>query len=73
MLTKKSGILVAAGAALAAFALYKYSKMSREEKDSLKNSIKEKGREFANHLVPENIKSRFAGAAEGRPEFTAGS
>ncbi len=50
----KGGLLLAG---LAAFAYYKYSKMSEEEKRNLAGNLKEKGRKFYDQYVPENIKN----------------
>lgn len=52
---KISDILVIAG--LAAFAYYKYSKLSEEEKRNIANDIKETGRNIMKELIPEQIKS----------------
>ncbi len=52
---KISDILVIAG--LAAFAYYKYSKLSEEEKRNIANDIKETGRNIMKELIPEGIKS----------------
>jgi hypothetical protein len=52
---KISDILVIAG--LAAFAYYKYSKLSEEEKRTIVNDIKETGRNIMKELIPEGIKS----------------
>jgi len=52
---KISDILVIAG--LAAFAYYKYSKLSEEEKRNIVNDIKETGRNIMKELIPEGIKS----------------
>ena len=49
------GTLLLAGAA--AFAYYKYSKMSEEQKRNLGNTIKEKGKKFYDENIPENLKS----------------
>lgn len=51
------GTLLLAGAA--AFAYYKYSKMSDEQKRNLTSSIKEKGKKFYDENIPENLKSMF--------------
>jgi len=40
-------------AGLAAFAAYKYSKMTAEQKSDLANTIKEKGRKIFGSLVPQ--------------------
>ncbi|HEX8277773.1 MAG TPA: hypothetical protein VF540_03730 [Segetibacter sp.] len=52
---KISDILVIAG--LAAFAYYKYSRLSEEEKRNIANDIKETGRNIMKELIPEQIKS----------------
>ena len=52
---KISDILVIAG--LAAFAYYKYSRLSEEEKRNIANDIKETGRNIMKELIPEGIKS----------------
>ena len=52
---KISDILVIAG--LAAFAYYKYSKLSEEEKRNIVSDIKETGRNIMKELIPEGIKS----------------
>ncbi len=60
MLRNKSipkGSLVLAG--LAAFAYYKYSKMSEEEKRNLVSSLREQGKKLYDQYVPENIKKMF--------------
>ena len=59
MLRGKGGLgtLLLAGAA--AFAYYKYSKMSDEQKRNLANTIKEKGRKFYDENIPENVKGMF--------------
>ncbi len=49
-----AGTLLAAG--LAAFAYYKYSKLTREEKDNIINDLKETGRNIVKELVPDEIK-----------------
>ena len=56
---KVSDILVIAG--LAAFAYYKYSKLTREEKNSIVTDLKETGRNIIKELVPEQIKSFVPG------------
>ncbi len=52
-----SGGLILAG--LAAYAYYKYSKMSEEEKRKLADNLKEQGKKFYDQYVPENIKNMF--------------
>jgi hypothetical protein len=51
------GSLLLAGAA--AFAYYKYSKMSADQKRELVSGIKEKGKKFYDENIPENVKSIF--------------
>lgn len=57
-LKKKSAApLLLAG--LAAFAYYKYSKLSPEEKKDLKGTIKEKGKKIYDKYMPGGVKRRF--------------
>lgn len=56
---KVSDILVIAG--LAAFAYYKYSKLTREEKDNIVKDLKETGRNIIKELIPEEIKGFVPG------------
>jgi len=53
----KSGSLLLAG--LAAFAYYKYSKMTPEERRKLVDGLKEKGRQLVDKYVPADIKDKF--------------
>ena len=46
-----AGLLLAG---LAAFAWYKYSKMSPEQKKDLVNNLKEKGKKWFGQVMPEN-------------------
>jgi hypothetical protein len=55
---RPTGTLLLAG--LAAFAYYKYSKMSEDEKKKIVGDLKEKGKKFYDQNVPENIKSMFS-------------
>ena len=52
-MTKLSGLVLAG---LAAFAWYKYSKMSADEKRSMVNNLKEKGKKLYDQYVPANMK-----------------
>ncbi len=54
----KKGALIIAG--LAAFAYYKYSKMSAQEKDSMVSGLKEKGQKLYDDYIPSNVKDVFA-------------
>ncbi len=56
---KISDILVIAG--LAAFAYYKYSKLTTEEKNKIVDDIRETGRNIINELVPKEIKGFIPG------------
>ncbi len=56
---KKSSGLILAG--LAAFAYYKYSKMSAEEKSKLAKTIREKGGSLLQQIMPGGLKSRTEG------------
>jgi hypothetical protein len=51
------GTLLLAGAA--AFAYYKYSKLSDDQKKNLVSDWKEKGKKFYDEKIPENVKSMF--------------
>lgn len=52
----KGGLIVAA---LAAFAYYKYSKMSEEQKRDLVNNFKQKGQKLYDQYVPTELKNQF--------------
>ncbi len=54
-----TGGLVLAG--LAAYAYYKYSKMSQQEKDSMVSNLKDKGQKLYDEYVPENVKDMLKG------------
>ncbi len=64
-------ILAVAGAGLAIFAAYKYSKMTADQKNDLRNSLKEKVRSLADRLSPENLRSKF-NKAEAEGSFKPG-
>ncbi len=51
---KVSDILVIAG--IAAFAYYKYSKLTTEEKNNIVNDLKETGKNIIKEIIPEGIK-----------------
>ena len=53
----KGGLLLAG---LAAFAYYKYSKMSAEDKANLISGLKEKGQKLYEQYAPAEIKDLFA-------------
>ena len=52
---KISEVLIVAG--LAAFAYWRYSKMTEQEKDKIHTDIKEIGEKVIKELLPEGIKS----------------
>ena len=58
MLQRKTGGLILAG--LAAYAYYKYNKMSPQEKEDLVGNLKEKGRKLVDQYLPENVKNMFS-------------
>ncbi len=58
---QKTGAFLLAG--LAAFALYRISKMSAEDKTKLADNIKDKGRKLMEQLNPRNLKDRVSSAA----------
>ncbi|MFT3980778.1 MAG: hypothetical protein QM687_09940 [Ferruginibacter sp.] len=58
---QKTGALLLAG--LAAFAIYKISKMSGEDRTKLAGDIQDKGRQLLDNLNPRNIKNKFSHAA----------
>ena len=53
----KGGLLLAG---IAAFAYYKYSKMSQEEKTNLVSGLKEKGQKLYDEYMPAQVKEMFA-------------
>jgi len=54
---KKTGGLILAG--LAAYAYYKYNKMTEEEKRKMVGGLKEKGQKLYDQYVPSEIKNMF--------------
>lgn len=75
-MNKKTSLLFIAGAGLAAYAIYRYKKLSAEDKAEIKDTLKTHGMEFVNNLVPENVRSKFtnaaASAAESAGKFSKG-
>ena len=53
----KGGLILAG---LAAFAYYKYSKMSPEDRSNLMSGLKEKGQKLYDQYAPAEIKDLFA-------------
>ncbi len=70
---KSSTGLLLAG--LAAFAYYKYSKMSEEEKQNLVFTLKDQGKKLYDQYAPEELKNIFAnkGNTSGNTNFGQGS
>jgi hypothetical protein len=54
---RSGGSLLLAG--LAAYAYYKYSKMTPEERRRMFDGLKEKGKKLVDEYVPANIKDKF--------------
>ena len=63
-LPKGSGLLLAG---IAAFAYYKYSKMSQEEKTNLVSGLKEKGQKLYDEYMPAQVKDMFAQKGNTNP------
>lgn len=63
----KGGLLLAG---LAAFAYYKYSKMSEQEKRDLVNNLKEKGQKLYDQYMPEDLKKMFTQKNTDEAQFT---
>ncbi len=65
----KGGLLLAG---LAAFAYYKYSKMSEEQKRNLVSGLKEKGKKLYDEYMPTEIKNML-GKKETPGNYNTGS
>ena len=59
-----TGGLLLAG--LAAFAYYKYSKLTPDQKRDLVGNLKERGKKLYDQFMPANLKNTFA--TEGTPK-----
>ena len=76
MATNKKGLLLAG---LAAFAYYKYSKLSPEQKKNLFSDIKEKGKKLMDEYLPSNVRNQFsssepaANSSSMEPEYGKGT
>jgi len=68
-----AGTLLAAG--LAAYAYYKYSKMSDEQKQNIVSDLKEKAENLYDQYMPAEVKDLFAkkGPANAESRFGEGS
>lgn len=71
-MTKKTGFglggLLLAGAA--AFAYYKFSKMSDQQKKDMVNGIREKGKKFYDESIQGNLKNLFNKKETAKDGFT---
>lgn len=56
----KRGIILAAAAA---FAYYKYSKLTEDQKRDLASNFKQKAQNLYDQYVPENLKQKLTGKA----------
>ena len=54
----KGGLILAG---LAAFAYYKYSKLTADQKRDMVNNLKEKGQKLYDQYIPENVKNKIPG------------
>lgn len=61
-----TGTLLAAG--IAAYAYYKYSKMSEEEKSSMVSNVKDQAQKLYDQYLPEEVKNIFQKKTATRPE-----
>ena len=59
--------LVLAG--LAAFAYYRYSKMTKQEKDQLVGNLKDKGKKLYDQYMPKNAKNMINNPEQLSREF----
>lgn len=67
-----AGKLLLAG--LAAYAYYKYNKMSSQEKKDLVGNLKKKGQKLYDDYVPSNVRDRFAHTGNDvKSTFTEGN
>ena len=71
-----TGGLILAG--IAAFAYYKYSKLSSQEKENLVGDLKARGQKLYDEYVPEKYKSMFSktetsGTASANSHFGEGN
>jgi len=57
---QKTGAMLLAG--LAAFAVYRISKLSAEDKTKLADNLKDKGRQLIDQLNPGKLKEKFSSA-----------
>ena len=71
MFGRKTGGLLLAG--LAAYAYYKYNKMTPEEKRQAMAGIKEKGKKIYDEYVPNEVKNMFGKKEPGTATDNTGS
>lgn len=60
MFTKKLSAGALLGAGLAAFAYYKYSKLTEEQKQNLTGDLKDKAQKLYDQYAPPELKDLFA-------------
>ncbi|CAN5585234.1 hypothetical protein BH10BAC3_BH10BAC3_20470 [soil metagenome] len=68
MFGNKKGLLLAG---LAAYAYYKYNKMTPAEKEKLVGGIKEKGQKLYDDYVPAEIKNMIGKKRQPEPDTTS--
>ena len=68
MNNKKTSAIILAGAA--AFAYYKYSKLSPTEKANMRSTLKEKGNAILGHMMPFGLKNVFS-KSDNKSETTS--
>ena len=62
----KGGVILAA---IAAFAYYKYSKLTADQKRDMVNNLKEKGQKLYDQYIPENVKNKIPGKIQCKKEI----
>ena len=60
---KTSGLILGS---LAAYAFYRYSKMTPEQKSKLTDTLKEKGRSLLDQFMPGGLKNTFGNQEENK-------
>ena len=71
MFGRKTGGLLLAG--LAAYAYYKYNKMTPEERRKTMEGMKEKGKKIYDEYVPNEVKNMFGKKQSGTATDNTGS
>ena len=68
---KSTGAFLLAG--LAAYAYYKYSKMSDDQKKNIVGDLKEKGKKLYDQYAPQEVKDIFENKGGGQPNNNFGN